>query len=269
MRILLIAPANPDLPSISAEIAAITRHHDVTLVVDIVREIDIQDAVEKGHPFDVIWWATHGGPDGVLLAVGHTIDASAMTDYVERSEARLCVLNTCDSEEVAYRIIAGGRADMIYTITADIKDPEALRLATQLSIELAESDDFEAAFDKVKGARGAVKYRFLKATAALRSLTLAAQNAAERLLARVEELERSRYKADADMQTLTERVTQMVAQSLSTQQQVMATQRGDRQIADLDRNIATRQPAIALSPTFWLLLVAMAMVAVFFLARAF
>src|SRR4030095_15472708 len=221
--------------------------------------------------------------DGVVLS-GAILDANGIGGYVNASGARLCVLNTCASEELAFLIIAGGKADMIFTISADIKDPDALRFGTQLSADLAETEDFEEAFNKAKGP-GTTKYRFLNATAALRGLTL---TAADRLQSKVEEVNDGQYSMKAEMKILNARVDLLTAQTtqnqqsiatnqqqaMQSQQQALLTQGSTGQIADLDRNMAQRRfsttPSSTFTPTFWALLVLVSLLllaAVFFVGR--
>ncbi len=280
MRILLVAPDHPSLPlpAIAAEIAAIARLHQVERVIGDVRPSDIEHAIEKGvardGPFDCVWWATHGNDQGLELSDG-ALSANGIGQYVASSGARLCVLNTCDSEEVAYLIIAGGKADMIYTISPDIKDPDALRFGIQLAQELAKTEDFEVAFDAAKGP-GSTKYRFLNATAALRGFTA---TVTERLQEKVDELNEGQYKINAKLEVFgarVERVEQVATQNqaliasnqtqaMQNQRQAMQSATSAGQIADLDRNAAQAprpsQTASQITPMLTALVILIVLVA--------
>ena len=155
MKILVIAPDHHDLPNASVEIAAIDRYHDARILRGVVRDGDIAEAVDD-QSFDIIWWITHGGPFGVLLT-GETLGASAVGQYVRKSRASLCVLNTCESEDIALRIIAGGRADMICTI-AQVSNKDAIRLGQLLAGELASNETYYAAYEIVAPAGGMYRY---------------------------------------------------------------------------------------------------------------
>lgn len=275
MHILLIAPEHPDLPSIDAEIAAIARFHEVERVIGDVRELDIQRAIEKSE-YDCLWFATHGGPDGMLLS-GTTLSAEGVGQYVSTSGVKLCVLNTCASEDVANRIVAGGDADMIFTIVADVKDEDALRFGALLAAELSKTDDYEGAFTVAAGP-GATKYRYLKAKAALRGMALQAATVMEHLQEEVKNLVQGHYRMSVDftvlvkdLATLTKRIDQMTEQSLQIQRQATQAQGASIQTADLDRQRSddrstthTDAPSL-FTPTFWVLVALVALVIGYFI----
>lgn len=158
MRILVIAPDHADLPNVAAEIAAISRHHDATILSGMVRDSDIALAVEE-NDYDVLWWLTHGDKDGVVLSDGH-LSAAGVGQYVRSSNARLNILNTCDSEQVALRIVAAGQADMVCTIGA-VDNQDAIRIGMLLAPALSELSDTYAAYKAVAPTGG--QYRYLKA----------------------------------------------------------------------------------------------------------
>jgi hypothetical protein len=155
MRILVIAPDHVDLPNASAEIATIDRHHDATFLRGIVRDVDIPPALEDGA-FDIIWWITHGNPQGVLLSDG-ILSIAGVGQYQRRSGAKLGVLNSCESEEIARAVIVGGVADMICTVTP-VANKEAVRIGTLLAAELARTPDYYAAYEVVDPDNGTYKY---------------------------------------------------------------------------------------------------------------
>jgi hypothetical protein len=253
MKILLIAPKHPDLPSVDAEIATISKFHDVQRVIGDVRDIDIQRVIKEG-PFDVIWFATHGGDEGMLLS-SSTLSPEGVGQYVSASGARLCVLNTCESEGVANQIIAGGEADMVFTISKDIGDEDALRFSALFAGELANTDDFEDAF-KIAAGPGATKYRYLEAKQALRGLAMQATDETSKLRDRVEGLTQNQFELKVNLQALTDRFNQMVQQTMLNQQQAVQAQSSVEKTAELDRRFAERKSSSSsnggsLTPTFW------------------
>ena len=158
MYILVVAPTHSDLPDLAIEIAAVERWHDVKLVSGLVRDSDIADAIEDG-PFDIIWWVTHGSEAGVLLSDGW-LSIAGVGQYLRTSGAKLCILNTCDSEAIALRIVTGGDADIVCTI-APVDNRDAIRLGSLLAGELAHTDEFYEAYKLVAPAGGL--YRYLRA----------------------------------------------------------------------------------------------------------
>ena len=158
MNILLVAPEHPDLPFMGAEVAAVSNQHDAVRLVGVVRDSDIAQAVQEG-PYDLVWIASHGGDQGVLLSDG-MLSIAGVGQYLRTSGARLCFINTCDSENVALSIISSGAADMICTI-GEVGDNDATRLGILLAGELGRSDDFYEAYLAVRPEGG--KYRYYRA----------------------------------------------------------------------------------------------------------
>lgn len=158
MKILVVAPDHQDLPNAALEIAAIHRYHDVTLRSGLVRDSDIARAIEDG-PYDILWFITHGTKDGVLLSDG-MLSIEGVGQYLRASAASLCVLNTCDSENVALEIIAGGQADIICTLGA-VDNRDAIRLGSLLADKLANTDSYYDAYAIVAPPGGL--YRYLRA----------------------------------------------------------------------------------------------------------
>lgn len=268
MKILLIAPQNKDLPSIDAEIAAISSFHEVERVVGTVRDSDIRRAIEKGE-YDTLWFATHGGIDGLVLSET-VLSPEGVGQYVSTSGVRLCVLNTCASEDIAFSIIAGGDADMVFTISADVKDEDALRFGSLFASELAKTDNLEEAFRKAAGT-GTTKYRYLKAKQALRGLALQSVTAMDRFQEELKILTQGHYRMSVDLSalvkdllTLTKRIDQMTEQSLQIQRQATQAQGASIQTADLDRqrsdDRASSESPSPFTPTFWVLIAIVALV---------
>lgn len=158
MDVLVIAPEHHDLPNAASEIASIQRYHNATVLSGTVRESDIAAAVEDGA-VEIIWWITHGTSEGVLLSDG-VLSIAGVGQYVRACDAKLCVLNTCDSETAALSLLSGGRADVICTIGA-VGNKDAIRLGGLLAGELASSETYYDAFRIVAPTGGL--YRYLKA----------------------------------------------------------------------------------------------------------
>ena len=67
LRVLVVAPTS-DLPDTAAEIAAIHRCHETTILAGSVRDVDIAQAVIE-QSYDVLWLIGHGDEQGVECAV--------------------------------------------------------------------------------------------------------------------------------------------------------------------------------------------------------
>ena len=147
-RILVIAPNTDgvDLPKMTIEIGAIQRYHDATVLRGNVRDQDIAAAVVENE-FEVIWFITHGNSDGVLLTDG-ILSTAALIQYVSADDTRLCVLNTCDSEEVAIQLASQSGADVICSI-GQVDNKDALRLGQLLAGELAFCETYREAYELI------------------------------------------------------------------------------------------------------------------------
>ena len=156
--ILVIAPdlAAVDLPKKTFEIAWIQHYHDATVLAGVVRDVDISNAVAQ-REYEIIWWITHGGPEGVMLSENVLLSTEAVVQYVKANDTSLCVLNTCDSEEIALRIAAYADADVICTI-GKIDNADALRLGQLLAGELAHVTDYQDAYEMVATPESSYRY---------------------------------------------------------------------------------------------------------------
>jgi len=163
LRIFLIAPDNPSLPNVGAEVAAIASQHECIKLVGEVRDTDIATAIAKlrddGFEPDITWFVSHGNKDGILLSDG-MISISGIVQYVSAAAPRLCVLNTCASEDIATAIASDTHVDIICTI-AEINDVDAMRTGRLLATELVTNDNFEDAYNRVRPISG--RYRYVRA----------------------------------------------------------------------------------------------------------
>lgn len=222
MKILLIAPANPTLPGLDAEIAAIDSFHDVTALVGIVREVDIADEIAQNpEGWDCVWWASHGSDLGVQIT-NEVLTADGVGQYLVASRARLCVLNTCASEALARQIIVGTDCDLIYTVS-DVLDSDSLRFGSLLAGELAKTENYHTAFTLASPKRG--RYKYLAAKAAIRSLDVTVSGELQKLGARVDEgvksyqsIQKSFYQMEVDAKTDRSAVNE-IKQQLATMEQ--------------------------------------------------
>lgn len=143
--------------------AAIASQHECIKLVGEVRDTDIATAIAKlrddGFQPDITWFVSHGNKDGILLSDG-MISISGIVQYVSAAAPRLCVLNTCASEDIATAIASDTHVDIICTI-AEINDVDAMRTGRLLATELVTNDDFEDAYNRVRPISG--RYRYVRA----------------------------------------------------------------------------------------------------------
>lgn len=189
--ILVIAPhIEPiDLPQKTIEIASIQRYHDAVVLSGTVRDSDIAAAIVE-EEYEIIWVISHGSDEGITLSDG-ILTAQALIQYVRVNESRLCVLNTCQSEEIALQIAAESGADVICTI-GDIGNADALRLGQLLAGELAFVSNYRDAFDIVAPSES--DYRYYDAVDVNRGFP--------RRDDQYDELLKLYYKLDADMRVV-------------------------------------------------------------------
>ena len=156
-KILVIAPEHNEsqLPKIGLEIAAIERHHDATVLRGVVRDSDIAQAIVSGD-FEIMWFVAHGTESGIELNDG-LLSTDAVVQYVRADETRLCVLNTCNSEDMAIAIASQSGADVICTI-GDIDNRDAIRLGELLAGELAYCETYREAYELVASDGGRYRY---------------------------------------------------------------------------------------------------------------
>ena len=164
LRVLLIAPKSmphgvQSLPWVDEEIQSIVNSG---LFVRLERNIDerllLEVLASQPKAFDIVWFATHGTEQGVLLS-GGIVSVEAIVSILRNSGVRHVVLNTCDSVHMAAAISEETGADVICTIT-QIEDRQAWRTAALLANNLAAGMSVLNAFRKSRPSQ-AGKYIYL------------------------------------------------------------------------------------------------------------
>ena len=161
-KILIIAPdlAANNLPKTNVELAAIKRFHPESKTLSgTVRDQDIAREIVDDD-YEIIWFISHGNADGIMLSDGYLLPTAAVVQYVRADSTALCVLNTCDSEDIAFAITSGAGADVICTISA-IDNGDAVRLGELLAAELAYTETYREAYELVSPEGS--KYRYYQA----------------------------------------------------------------------------------------------------------
>ena len=127
MRILLIAPDQPDINNIP-EIRALSDTHQTTVLNGRVSNQDIYNYIGRSA-YDVVHFATHQAAtedafDKILLSNGELLDLAAVTHIAKLSNARLIFFNLCNASRFAAYLVRHGVPACIYTTLA-LKDSNA------------------------------------------------------------------------------------------------------------------------------------------------
>jgi hypothetical protein len=157
-RILLVAP-DVGLPDMAREVSAIASQHDVTLLLGDVTENDLRREASRGG-YDIIWFVTHSDGQCIMLrkAGGGTegVCGADLASYVAASGAELCVLNTCQSVNIALRILQSSSADVICTVAdptsaqTGVLDKEAMSTGVLFAGRLTVSGSYRSAYETSK-----------------------------------------------------------------------------------------------------------------------
>ena len=159
MRILIVAPAHPSLADVAREAAAVSNAHPGSrLLQGRVSERDLAAEVTC-NCFDMLWVASHAGPDGILLS-DSTLAPDVLASYVDTAGAELVFLNTCTGIEIAQMIVDTTRASVIATI-GDVTDVTAARVGHLFASQLATGMDVRAAYEASKP-KGSFNYVYLQ-----------------------------------------------------------------------------------------------------------
>lgn len=142
MKVLLVAPRT-NLLSVDSEIQDVIRSGlSVTPLLGTVNSTDLLREIRIGD-YDVLWLATHGDNDGILLSDG-PFSASELVPQV-RDRFSLVVLNTCNSLLTAQLLQEEANISVICTLI-NVPDRQAYQTGSRLASALAESDNIASAY---------------------------------------------------------------------------------------------------------------------------
>lgn len=261
LRIFLVAPEQPELINIDSEIAAIAEYHEIIPdphLVGFVTGRDVQhEALKSANRCDVVLFSTHGDVNGILVSNNEYINAEDVSAYIRQLGATLCILNICDSEQLAYRIFYMTKCDVIYC-RVKVEDREASMYAGRLAKALYDAETTAEAYSKAGNARG--KYELLNVDKALSDKTvsdIAAQ--IDRLTQAVSRLEASAQ----EQKQLRDKWEELMHQRETlTQQRIDDLYEKVRGLVDAGRSIAA--PSLSSPPpipNYVVYLVALSLVA--------
>lgn len=101
----------------------------------------------SGH-VDILWIITHGMEGGFFLNDG-LVNASELTSLLRSAGTFLCVLNTCESYEVAHKIASELDVAILCTVSP-VPDRSAFISGTLFARHLASGLDYVTAWEKAK-----------------------------------------------------------------------------------------------------------------------
>lgn len=162
MNVLLVAPdlglseAANEVRQVSVALHAVVLNGMVTRS-DLVNTLD---ALKEAKKWDVIWFATHGNPQGVRLS-DSMISIADLTAIVRNSGAYLVVLNSCSSRYVGLELHYELGVDVITTET-EVADFSAFQTGTLLARNLASGLSVMDAFERSRPGQQSMYYLFTR-----------------------------------------------------------------------------------------------------------
>lgn len=156
MNVLLIAP-DVGLSNVLNEVRSVSVALRAVALTGIVTRKDIMDTLQ-GYVWDVIWFATHGDENGIMLSDGY-VPISDLTAIVRNSNAYLAVLNTCSSRYVGLEMHYELGVDVICT-QSDANDMSAYQTGTLLARNLANNMSVADAFEQSRPGQQALYFLF-------------------------------------------------------------------------------------------------------------
>lgn len=156
MNVLLVAP-DCGLQGALNEVRAVALAlHPVPLNGTVTRK-DLLDAL-GGHVWDIIWFATHGDQNGIMLSDG-AVSIADLTAIARNSGAYLVVLNSCSSRYVGMEIYYELGVDVI-TTEAAADDMSAYQTGAFLARNLASGLSVVDAYERSKPGQNALYHLF-------------------------------------------------------------------------------------------------------------
>lgn len=156
MNVLLVAP-DSGMAGVVAEVRAVSiALHPVVLSGNVTRK-DVLDSL-AGHVWDIIWFATHGTPDGIMLTDG-PVPIADLTAIARNSGARLIVLNSCSSRYIGLELHYELGIDVV-TTEAPANDLTAYQTGTFMARNLAAGMSIDDAFKQSRPGQNALYYLF-------------------------------------------------------------------------------------------------------------
>jgi hypothetical protein len=153
VKILLVAPDGLGVDAVS-EVRRVQQYHDVASLYGTVTLDDIYRAVQE-KSFDVIHFATHGGPDGVMLSGGVVLDAETIAQLTRLRETAGVFFSSCSTGKLGAYVVRHG-ARWAISSEVELSDAEAWKLAAAFYSHQrnGHAKDFIGAFRLADGGDG-------------------------------------------------------------------------------------------------------------------
>jgi hypothetical protein len=141
---LLVASRSSGLAFIDAEIETVVNNLDADLCIVTDDFQRVADAISR-KPYKTIWFAGHGDDNGIWLSKDCHIDANTLAPVIRDRGVELIILNSCNSERMAFELYANTDAAIVYTEAA-VQDAAAFSTARRFAAERASGKDVATAF---------------------------------------------------------------------------------------------------------------------------
>lgn len=126
MRILVISPDVNGIDSI-VEVRRLQMWHDISILNGTVTIEDVYRACQE-KAFDVLHFASHGGPDGVMLSNGVLLTTEDIAQALRLRETKGLFLSACQTGRVGSYAVSHG-AQWAISSEVDLPDETAWKLA--------------------------------------------------------------------------------------------------------------------------------------------
>ena len=150
IRVLLVAPHMPDLPEVANEIYAIERMPGL-VVERLAPTMQRRELLHQLYacPYDVLWLASHGLPDGIMLGPDDLLSGSDLIGMVRSAHLLGIFINTCYSMDIAEQLHSATGVDVVCSIQ-EVPDLSAFQMGVLFARQLGATGDFRTAFDLAK-----------------------------------------------------------------------------------------------------------------------
>lgn len=153
MRVLIVSPDDPSIDSIP-EVRFIQSIHHTSVLRGTVAEMDIFAACRE-TAFDIIHYASHGGPEGVKLSNGVIMDADTIATAARLRETKGLLFNSCEAAVLANYAVRHG---VQWALSADgeLENDEAWKLPAAFygAMRNGNAGDFVGAYILADGGDG-------------------------------------------------------------------------------------------------------------------
>jgi hypothetical protein len=155
-KVLLVAPTT-DLALQADEVMQLVNILSAKLLQGARANLHgLLDILREG--WDIIWFASHGGAEGIHLSDG-VLNAAEITSLIRSAGIKLTVFNTCSSYEVAHTIHRELGTDFVATVKP-VPDRTAYLAGVLFAQKIAAGLSFESAYEAAKPGQNAT-YIFL------------------------------------------------------------------------------------------------------------